>query len=200
MCGTFTLAKPIDEITRALKVKYAGPELPLRFNARPSQSLPVILNSQPNELVLARWGFEPGWGEGRDIINARQETLAERPMFRESFELRRCLVPADGFYEWENMDGKKLPHLYTLKNEALFNFAGLWRSYKNKQGQPINEFVIITTTPNDLVAKVHDRMPVILTPGRELDWLDYHGNRMIFNPLKSVFFDEQIINHKITGN
>lgn len=198
MCGAFTLTKPIEDVASALGVKYDGPKLPLRFNARPSQFLPAILNTKPKEIVLARWGFEPNW-QGRDVINARQETLSERPMFKEAFEQQRCLVPADGFYEWGKADKKKWPHLYILKNKQLFNFAGLWRTHKDNDGKVINEFVIITTKANELVAKIHDRMPVIIIPGMEEYWLSEYDENKIFRQLDARHLSEIVLNNRLVG-
>lgn len=140
-----------------------------RYNARPSQALPILPDDQPEELVPAVWGLVFPWGKGKSVINARAETLMEKPSFARLFKAQRCLIPADGFYEWGNEGGRKIPYRFELKSRGVFAFAGLW---DRDPAGPGRRFVIITTRPNELVATVHDRMPAILPPGREREWLD----------------------------
>ncbi len=172
MCGAFSIVHPFRDISGRFNAGYNGPKLPLHYNARPTQQLPVIVNYVPDRIVLAKWGMTPAWKSGKPIINARAETLTTKPMFYKSFLERRCLVLADGFFEWGKVGAKKVPFRFTLRTKELFVFAGLWREEKDEAGQLQTTFVIITTEPNSLVGKVHDRMPVILPPKQEKAWLD----------------------------
>lgn len=147
------------------------------YNAAPSQNLPVITNQQPNVLQFFSWGLQPFWAKDaksvKRSINARSETLAEKPMFRTLLRSKRCLVPADGFFEWKKTEQGKVPYRIMLKSEELFSFAGLWDEWKDKQtGEVLHTFCIITTDANELVRPIHDRMPVILSPEAEELWLD----------------------------
>jgi putative SOS response-associated peptidase YedK len=126
---------------------------------------------------MARWGLVPFWAKDRAIgnrlINARAESLAEKPAYRDSFKKRRCLVVADGFYEWQKVDGRKQPWLLRLRDGGPFGFAGLWSVWREKaSGDELESCTIVTTSPNELAAPIHDRMPVILPRERHAEWLD----------------------------
>jgi len=130
------------------------------------------------QLDILRWGFIPGWAKDMKIsyrmINARAETLAQKPAFRTAFNKRRCIIAADGFYEWLHSGKTKQPFFVHMKNGAVFGFAGLWESWNSPEGSTVESCTIITTSANDLVGKIHDRMPVILHPARYEAWLqDY---------------------------
>ena len=136
-----------------------------RFNAAPTQTLPIMRRTPSGmELSTMRWGLVPSWAKdkkiGNAMINARAETVAEKPGYRSAFAKRRCLVPADGFYEWQKRDGEKVPHFIHLKTDEPFVFAGLWEFWPVEK---LETLTIVTTTPNKLMASLHDRMPVILT-------------------------------------
>lgn len=135
------------------------------YNAAPTMSLPVVLNEN-NEVVYAKWGISP---YGKLLVNVRAETIAEKPMFRKSFENRRCLVPADGFYEWKTSMNGKIPYRIEMKDKRIFCMAGIWN------GEDEKSFSIITTRPNSDVEKIHDRMPVILFQSDEKLWLEKGG-------------------------
>lgn len=147
-------------------------------NIAPTQRVPVILNTMPDTLAEAQWGLVPSWADdpriGSRMFNARAETVAQKPAYRRAFRSRRCLVPADGFYEWRTMEsGKKAPVQYSLTDGSVFAFAGLWEVWQPPgNGQPLRTFTLITCPANELVAMVHDRMPVILTREDERVWLD----------------------------
>ena len=127
------------------------------------------------EIALLRWGLIPSWAKdekfGARCINARAETVAEAPSFRAAFKARRCLIPADGFYEWQKVDEAKQPHRITMGNGGPFSFAGLWERW-TKGPEPIETFTIVTGAPNELVRPIHDRMPVILDPADYDAWLE----------------------------
>lgn len=156
------------------------------YNAAPSQRLPVILNTDPQHVRVGRWGLVPFWSkdERAGIINARAETVAEKPAFRQAFRKRRCLVPADGFYEWQRTGRVKVPYRITLKDGAPFAFAGIW---EEGNGTEPATYAIITTTPNELVGKIHDRMPVILAENDERLWLSEWLNARQFLDLLTPY-------------
>jgi putative SOS response-associated peptidase YedK len=149
-----------------------------RYNIAPSQNHPVvIINQDQRELTMMRWGLIPPWAKdisiGYRMINARAETVAEKASFKKPFKDKRCLVLADGFYEWKKTDKKnKIPYYFMLKSKQPFAFAGLWEQWKNPEGEKILSFTIITTKANELMEPIHDRMPVILKENVETQWLD----------------------------
>ena len=175
MCGRYTLTAP-DRIAQRFDVQADIQLLLARYNVAPTQQIPAILDDAPHKLTQARWGLVPSWAKddkaGASLINARCETVADKPAFRSAYEKRRCLVPADGFYEWQKTGLGKVPHRFTLKDDSLFAFAGLWETWRQPDGTPLRTISLMTTTANAVVAPVHDRMPVILTRDHEAAWLD----------------------------
>src|SRR5690554_5749511 len=171
MCGRFTLIQWEDFIER---FGVSAEDLKPRYNIAPTQTVPIIV--APNKLQRFRWGLIPYWAKdkaiGARLINARAETIATKKSFRYSLKQKRCLVPADGFYEWDKKGKNKIPYRYSLKDGKLFAFAGLWDVWRSPDGDEIGSFSIITTNATSLVAKVHERMPVILTQEAEKLWLD----------------------------
>jgi putative SOS response-associated peptidase YedK len=168
MCGRFSLATPLDSLVKRFNLEGQDLKLPFRYNIAPSQKSPIIRSSSPKQLSMAEWGLNPEWKkEGGAIINARAETIGEKPTFASALADNRCLVLADGFYEWKEKDGSKIPYRFILEDRAPFAFAGLW--FEKDGGYA---FVIITTEPNTVAAPVHNRMPAILKPEDEAIWLD----------------------------
>jgi len=180
MCGRYSVAISVkDKKNKASKVTRLLEDFQAtaRYNAAPSQLLPVVTADEPEKLQLFSWGLLPNWASDRNNtnkpINARADTLLEKPSFRELISRRRCLVPADGFYEWRKTATGKVPYRFLLKNEGLFSFAGLWDEWTDSEtGEVTDSFAIITTEANALVKPTHDRMPVILTPDAEAAWLN----------------------------
>jgi len=176
MCGRYSFSNPKDIIERFGLVQLEfdfGP----RYNIAPSQQVPVVIHQNGgNRLLMFKWGLIPYWAKdeniGNKLINARAETLEEKPSFRKSLEQKRCLVLADGFYEWKKEGRGKKPYRITLQDGRPFAFAGLWDTWLSPTGQRINSCVIITTTPNKLMEPIHNRMPVILQQDMESLWLD----------------------------
>ena len=171
MCGRYTL-RP-----RGSAKFYGVPasELPFlvpRYNIAPSQEVPVIVASGAGrEIALFQWGLVPSWSkEPKGFINARAETLEEKPSFSESFRRRRCLIPADGFYEWKRNGNLRQPYFFQMEDEGPFAFAGIWDKWQGI-GVTITSCAIITTTPNELLATIHDRMPAILNAEAQERWL-----------------------------
>jgi putative SOS response-associated peptidase YedK len=171
MCGRYTLR------SRSSEKFYGVPasELPFlcpRYNIAPSQAVPVIVaRGRDRELAMFQWGLIPSWSkEPKWFINARAETLPDKPSFSESFQRRRCLIRADGFYEWMRNGRSKQPYFFQMKDEAPFAFAGIWDKWQGN-GLPITSCAIITATANELLATIHDRMPVILDADAQERWL-----------------------------
>ena len=177
MCGRYTLTTPPDVLARAFCVP-SVPPLPPRYNVAPTQPVLIVRKAANREAVLARWGLIPSWSSdaaiGNRLINARAETVADKPSFRAAFRQRRCLVPATGLYEWQKQGKYKQPYHVRRKDGEPFAFAGLWERWQEPGGEPIDSCTILTTEANDLMRSLHDRMPVILDPRSYDRWLD-HG-------------------------
>jgi putative SOS response-associated peptidase YedK len=177
MCGRFTLTADPAQLQDALPGVSIPQGISARFNIAPTQPVAVVPNNGENKLDFFVWGLIPSWAKdpeiGNRMINARAETLAEKPSFRTAFRRRRCLIPADGFYEWKQADGKgKIPMYIHLKSGKPFAFAGLWDIWNSTDGSTIYSCTIITGQPNSLVETIHNRMPVILRPEFYSKWLD----------------------------
>jgi len=183
MCGRYLLRSPVDALRRAFGF-VETPNLAPRYNIAPTQAAPAVRQRREpageRTIQLLRWGLVPSWAKdltiGARLINARAESLAEKPSFRSAFRKRRCLVPADGFYEWRAEGKRKQPYLIARRDEAPFAFAGLWERWtpKEKGTGPefIDSFTIVTTDANALLKPLHERMPVILAPSDYSRWLD----------------------------
>lgn len=181
MCGRFSITNNSETLEARFHAKFSGDFHP-RYNAAPSQNLPVIFNEDEHSIHLARWGLMPEWAKKmkRDgIINVRAETLIEKHTFKKDLQERRCLILSNGFYEWYRQGDRKVPYRFTLKNEEPFAFAGIWEDNHNSDGEKVRTFAIITTTANALVGKIHDRMPVILRPFSEAEWLEDGGTKLL---------------------
>ncbi|WP_242917400.1 SOS response-associated peptidase [Pontibacter liquoris] len=196
MCGRYSVApKPKGDSKAARLLAQSMKEG--RFNAAPSQALPVITNEQPDQVQFFSWGLQPFWAKDakavKRSINARAETLTEKPSFRKLLTSKRCLVPADGFFEWQVTPQGKVPHRILLKNEELFSFAGLWDEWLDRgTGEVLHTYTIITTEANEVVRPIHDRMPVILSPEAEELWLDEHESQEELLSLLHPFQAEQM--------
>ena len=160
------------------KCQDAEGDFSARYNIAPMSQALVVVNEESRILKSMQWGLVPHWTReatiGNKMINARAETLTLKPSFRKSFERKRCLVPADGFYEWQKVDGSKIkiPMRIVLKSREPFAFAGLWDTWQKPDGSELQSFTIITTEPNELMRTIHNRMPVILHETDEETWLD----------------------------
>lgn len=175
MCGRFTTTVDLEEIKRYFKIGAVEGEYQPLYNASPGQDIPVILG-QSRTLAFYRWGLIPFWAKdktiGSKLINARSETLEEKPSFRHAFIKRRCLIPADGFYEWKKEGKNKIPYRITMTDQTPFAMAGLWESWSPEPEVTIYSCSIITLQANSLLQPLHDRMPAILPPGDMSHWLD----------------------------
>ena len=177
MCGRYTITLDPALLQQEFDLSNIPSEWKPRYNVAPTQDVPVVNNSETRNVLMMRWGLIPGWAKdasiGQRLINARSETLQEKPSFRRAFNQRRCLILADGFFEWQRRDEKapKVPIFFHLINKDPFAFAGLWESWHESAEKEILSCTIITCEPNELVGKVHNRMPVILDKNNCWDWL-----------------------------
>jgi putative SOS response-associated peptidase YedK len=178
MCGRFTLtADPADLQEAFYWVNFGNADISPRYNIAPTQGVAVVTNDGANKLDFFTWGLVPSWAKdpaiGSRMINARAETLADKPSFRNAFKRRRCLILADGFYEWQAVPGNKtkIPTYIRLKDGKPFAFAGLWEDWHAPDGSQILSTTIITTQPNELLKPIHNRMPVILPEAAYKTWL-----------------------------
>jgi putative SOS response-associated peptidase YedK len=176
MCGRFSCFTPLEALRERFQADPPDEQVYPRYNAAPGQRLIVIPMGDPNKMHLYKWGLIPHWAKdpkiGNSLINARSETLKEKPAFRGSLQKGRCLVLADGFYEWGIKDGRKIPYRIELKDRKPFSMAGLSSKWKDTTGKEIGTFTIITTNANEIVGTIHNRMPVIFNPEQEINWID----------------------------
>ncbi|MFH0822080.1 MAG: SOS response-associated peptidase [Pseudomonadota bacterium] len=179
VCGRFVLMTPGKGLAERFELEET-PELAPRYNIAPTQLIAIVRADTSGGrrcLDFVKWGLIPAWSKdpsiGNKMINARAETAAEKPAFRSAFKHRRCLVPADGFYEWKKTkDGRRRPFLAARADGAVFAFAGLWETWTGPEGRVVQSGTVLTTDANELMASIHDRMPVILDPEHYGPWLD----------------------------
>lgn len=207
MCGRYSLFAPFSDVEERFGATFEYSFDP-RYNAAPSQSLPVITNDEPDVIQQMEWGLVPSWADDRSafgLINARAETLGEKASFSDAYERRRCVVPADGFYEWAETDDGTVPYRVTLADESVFGMAGLWERWVPERRQtglaefggggdvdgepaPVETFTVVTTEPNDVVEELHDRMAVVLDPENAAGWL--HGDDAVRQSLLGPYDGE----------
>ncbi|HSD82248.1 MAG TPA: SOS response-associated peptidase [Anaerolineae bacterium] len=176
MCGRYTLTVDPAELREMLELGELPTDLQPRYNIAPTQNVPVVTSAEDRKVELFHWGLIPSWAKdpsmsGR-MINARAETLHEKPAYRVPFARKRCLVLADGFFEWQHVDKSKRPFFIQLKSREPFAFAGLWDHWTSAQGEEKNTCTIVTCDPNELMSKLHNRMPVILDRSTMWEWLE----------------------------
>ena len=179
MCGRYRLSRHKQLLAEYFDTDFDSLDWQPHYNIAPTQPVPVLTQPSKSSLLkasLMRWGLVPSWAPDRSsaarMINARAETVASKPAFRESLQKRRCLIPADAFYEWRRTAGSKQPFCFEVGQAEIFAFAGLWDTWRTPDGQTVETFAILTTTANELLSGVHHRMPVILSPGHYKLWLD----------------------------
>lgn len=203
MCGRYSITTPVEAMRDVFGFVDPPRNLPPRYNAAPTQALPVIREVRTGERELAslHWGLIPRWARDRTIaaklINARGETVDEKPSFREAFRQRRCLVPADAFYEWKSKGAVKQPYRVHLPNDRLFAFAGLWETWRPAKSDPhIESFTIVTTDASPEIAEIHHRMPVILPEDAYAGWLSPESDS---SALKSLLvpYQGEILAHPV---
>ncbi|MGQ0456477.1 MAG: SOS response-associated peptidase [Hyphomicrobium sp.] len=209
MCSRYSLISPSEAVRQLFDLKRVD-DFPPRYNIAPTQPVLVVRRSSggDREALLARWGLIPSWVKEpksfSTLINARSETAAEKPSFRGAFRHRRCLIPADGYYEWTGSADAKQPHLIRLRSRETFAFAGLWENWLGADGSEIETVAILTTTANGDVSFISDRMPVILCREMYEVWLDCRTgtgpfSRSQFSPLPDGQLDAAPISRKLNN-
>lgn len=214
MCGRFAQGD-LDAIYSKYRVVVADEikkQLKPRYNIAPSQIASVIVDEaeteRKNRLELMRFGLIPFWAKDEEIgyrlINARSETVSQKPSFKKSFINKRCIVPVTGFYEWERSGSQKIPHYFFPKEENLFALAGIYDTWKSPQGEDILSFSILTTEPNERVGRIHDRMPLILEEDEEAPWLnsqekDIDFLETLFDPYPAENIDEYEVSRDVNN-
>ena len=205
MCGRYILRGRFEQLARAFLAEIKFDEFTdrPRFNIAPSQNVPLLRIGGQGQRVIdsALWGLIPSWVKGTPKIkpiNARAETVPTSPMFRQAFDRRRCLIPADGFYEWRGPKPPKQPFFIHMKDDSLFAFAGLWERWRpEEEANPIDTCTIITTEPNELMRPIHNRMPVILHPENYARWLDRETPGDAVNDLLRPYDANEMTAHPI---
>ena len=184
MCGRFSLVAPGEELAELFQLDEV-PQLQPRYNIAPTQPVAAVRmnpDTKRRELTHFHWGLIPFWAKDTNMagrmINARAETAAEKPSFRAAFKYRRCIIPASGFYEWQKQNGQKQPHYIHHVDGRTLGFAGLWEHWQGADGSEIESCTILTTTPNEMMGQLHNRMPVILDPEDYGIWLQSDGQNL----------------------
>jgi putative SOS response-associated peptidase YedK len=192
MCGRFSFAFNEKIIVEILDIDLEDEEYIPRYNCAPSQKLAVITGDTPRRLSYFKWGLVPSWAKdisiGNKMINAKAETIFEKPAFKNAIKSRRCLVPADSFYEWKQ-DKNNAPYRVLLKNESPLVMAGIWETWKDAEGKPLQTFSIITTKANSMMQDLHNRMPVIVDISNKTKWLSSESSDEINSLLKPFSSD-----------
>ncbi|KAA1179170.1 MULTISPECIES: SOS response-associated peptidase [Paenibacillus] len=199
MCGRYTITVTMEE----LMVRYFANDSTIihyapKYNAAPMQQIPAVIHTgSSNKLGELRWGLVPSWAKddkiGNKMINARAESLLEKPSFKRLVSSRRCIIPSDGFYEWKVQGSSKQPMRIVMRDGGIFSMAGLYDIWMDPEGNKLSTCTIITTTPNELMAEIHNRMPVILKPEDETEWLD-RGNQDTTSLIKLLKpYDQQLM-------
>jgi putative SOS response-associated peptidase YedK len=195
MCGRYSILSKDEVLEKRFNAQIQKP-LYRHYNAAPTQKLPVITSDQPRVIQSGIWGLKPQWLDPIKnpvgFINARSETLVEKPSFRRPFSKQRCLIIADGFFEWHRSTKGKQPYYFSLADKGPFAFAGLWEPIKPKDKTPLSSFTIITTQANSLVSPIHDRMPVILSKAEEQAWLKLDTDTNQLMTMLNPFPDKQM--------
>ncbi len=203
MCGRFEIHSTLEIIAKVFGIDSITFDYEPSYNVAPSQDILLVVNDGKRRLIKSRWGFVPSWSKelsaGYKMINARAESVADKPSFQQAFQNQRCLVVADGFYEWKKEGTKKRPFYIRLKNGQPFGFVGLYNIWKTPEGEQIYTSTIITTDANEIVQPLHDRMPVIAEPDQYDLWLDprIHDKTLLRNVLKP-FLSEGLEVYEVT--
>lgn len=200
MCGRYIFGQEPRRLYKRYHIETRLNEkqldLKARYNIAPGSLVPVVTRSSPNTLVVMKWGLVPNWSKdikiGSRLINARAETIDQKPSFKSSFKNKRCLVPATGFYEWQKNDGGKVPFLVQLRSMEIFSFAGIWDAWKDAEGKEFKTFSIITTEANGTVRPIHHRMPVIIDESDEITWMNISSGASELRSLLKPYPDDKL--------
>lgn len=203
MCGRFTQRQPTAGLRKEFRVEEV-PGVEAQYNIAPGQNI-LGARQAPGgrEMTCLKWGLIPAWAKdpaiGAKLINARSETVTDKPSFREAFKRRRCIIPADGFYEWQRTASGKLPFFFHMRDDRPFGFAGLWDRWKGEGGEVIESCSILTTEANEILRPVHDRMPVILHPADYTLWLEGgERERALLRELLRPYPGEEMIGYAVS--
>ena len=202
MCGRYSLSKSKIELEERFQAEML-PDFNPRYNIAPTQLVPVITSASPKGFSFFYWGITPDFGKNKPVaqklINAKAETVDQKISFKSSFQRRRCIIPADGFYEWKKLGKKtKIPYRFTLRDNELFSMAGIWEEYESVSGETQHTFLILTTTPNEVVSEIHDRMPVILTKEAEKKWLDNYSSEEELKKYLAPYTSDQMLSFTVS--
>lgn len=202
MCGRYSLSKSKIELEERFQAEML-PDFKPRYNIAPTQLVPVITSQNPKGFSFFYWGITPDFGKNKPVaqklINARAESVNDKISFKSSFEKRRCLIPADGFYEWKKLGKKtKIPYRFTLREDELFAFAGIWEEYETVSGEIQHTFLILTTSPNEIVSEIHDRMPVIFNRQMEKKWLDNYTSESELLAMLQPYPSDQMLSYTVS--
>lgn len=202
MCGRYSLSKSKIELEERFQAEML-PDFKPRYNIAPTQLVPVITSQSPKGFSFFYWGITPDFGKNKPVaqklINARAESVNDKVSFKSSFEKRRCLIPADGFYEWKKLGKKtKIPYRFTLREDELFAFAGIWEEYETVSGEIQHTFLILTTSPNEIVSEIHDRMPVVLNRQMEKKWLDNYTPESELLSMLQPYPSDQMLSYTVS--
>ncbi len=200
MCGRFALFSSVQAIKKYYNYLNEVQDWKANYNIAPTQKIPVIINkNEEKNLQFCQWGLIPFWAKDKKIgyrmINTRAETIAEKPSFKYAFQKRRCLIPANGFYEWRKKD--KQPFFFQIKDSEIFSLAGIWENWKSTEGDSIQSCSIITTSANDFMKEIHHRMPAILAKEQEITWLSSQSQEKLLSLLQP-FDSEKMITHTVS--
>jgi putative SOS response-associated peptidase YedK len=205
MCGRYAQRADSKRVAREFKVVEV-PAVEARYNIAPTQEvLAVYERADGREAAFFKWGLVPSWAKdtamGARLINARSETVAEKPAFRQAFKQRRCVIPADGFYEWVRTEGRKQPFFFRMKDERSFGFAGLWERWEGEEGEVVNSCAILTTEANEVLRPVHDRMPVILHPEDYELWLGAEARELgLVKEMLRPYPGEEMVGYPVSSS
>lgn len=208
MCGRFTLKSSPQAVQKEFNLDRLLPEYQPRYNIAPTQPVAVLVDAGGAwEMKAYRWGLVPFFAKdpsmGSRLINARAETVSEKPAFRNAFRNRRCLLPADGFYEWRQEPNRKIPHYIHMKDDAPFAFAGLWERWDETGMESLYTCTILTTNANPLMQAIHDRMPVILSRGERALWMDPGADldalRSLLHPYEEDDLEEYTVSTRVNS-
>lgn len=203
MCGRYSLSKSRIELEERFQAEMLADFKP-RFNIAPTQLVPVITSDSPKGFSYFYWGVTPDFGQNRPVaqklINAKADTIHEKLSTKGSFQKRRCLIPADGFFEWKKLGKKtKIPYRFTLREDDLFAFAGIWEEYETVSGETQHTFLILTTSANEVTEEVHDSMPVILSRGDEKKWLDKYTSESDLLKILKPYPAEMMMSYSVSS-
>lgn len=203
MCGRFTITSPMEELVdKYMAIVSEGFDYSFNYNVAPMQYIPTIIGrNSGNRLGSLRWGLVPSWASddriGSKMINARAETLTEKPAFKRLICSKRCIIPTNGFYEWKKDGAHKQPMRILMKDNAVFSLAGLYDTWISSDGYKLSTCTIITTEPNRLMADIHNRMPVILRPQDESEWLSQESSKESVLQLLKPYAAEEMRAYKV---